>query len=165
MKKTSFAVSTLLLSAVLFAGCLGTKTEPQEEFTIATCNDYVKLMRCVAEKSNGGTGATAAIDQAVVAWKALSESELTQTCDMAMGAVTANATAYTQLGCEVPTTPATNADAAITDTGVTDTAVTNPADAVVVETGNVADAAVVEAVVNEVTSGVTETVNADTTIQ
>jgi hypothetical protein len=84
MKKTSLAVGSLLCLSVFVAGCFGTKTETKEEFTIASCNDYVKLMKCVAEKSGGGQEALNAVDQAIAAWKTLSEDQLTKTCDMAI---------------------------------------------------------------------------------
>jgi hypothetical protein len=102
MKKTSIAVASLMLSAVVLAGCFGTKTETKDEFAIASCNDYVKLMKCVAEKSGGGAEALSAVDQAIAAWKTLPEDQLSQTCTMAMETAASNAAAYTQLGCEVP---------------------------------------------------------------
>lgn len=145
MKKTSFAVGSLMFSAVLLAGCFGTKTDSQDEFTIASCNDYVKLMKCVAEKSGGGQEALTAVDQAIAAWKTLPEDQLTQTCNMAVEAVASNASAYVQLGCEVPASAATQEVVEEPTVEVEDTMTGT----VEVSTGG-EDAAVVEAVANEV---------------
>lgn len=149
MKKTSLAVGSLMVSAVLLAGCFWTKTDSQEEFTIASCNDYVKLMKCVAEKSGGGQEALTAVDQAIAAWKTLPEDQLTQTCNMAVEAVASNASAYVQLGCEVPVSATTQEVVEEpTMTGTTEDTMTGEVE---VTTGE--DAAVVEAVANEVASG------------
>lgn len=145
MKKTSFAVGSLMLSTLVLAGCFGTKTDSQEEFTIASCNDYVKLMKCVAEKSGGGQEALTAVDQAIAAWKTLPEDQLTQTCNMAVEAVASNASAYVQLGCEVPASAATQEVVEEPTVEVEDTMTGT----VEVSTGG-EDAAVVEAVANEV---------------
>lgn len=153
MKKTSIAVGSLMLSAILLAGCFGTKKESQEEFAIASCNDYVKLMKCVAEKSGGGQEALAAVDQAIAAWKTLPEDQLKQTCNMAVEAVASNASAYTQLGCEVPASATANQvveQPAMTGTAMTGDTMTGE---VKISTGE--DAAVVQAVANEVVSGTT----------
>ncbi len=148
MKKTSFAVGSLMFSALLLAGCFGTKTDWQDEFTIASCNDYVKLMKCVAEKSGGGQEALTAVEQAIAAWKTLPEDQLTQTCNMAVEAVASNASAYVQLGCEVPESAVTQEVVAV-DTGVVeDDTMTGTVE---VTTGE--DAAIVEAVANEVATG------------
>lgn len=101
MKKTSLAVGSIMLGTLVLAGCFGTKSDSNNEFTIASCNDYVKLMKCVAEKSGGGQDALNAVDQAIAAWKSLPEDQLSQTCNAAMQTAVSNAAAYTQLGCEV----------------------------------------------------------------
>lgn len=145
MKKTSLAVASLMLSAVVLAGCFGTKTDSQDEFTIPSCNDYVKLMKCVAEKSGGGQEALTAVDQAIAAWKTLPEDQLTQTCNMAVEAVASNASAYVQLGCEVPASAATQE--VIEEPTITGEVEITTGE-VEVTTGE--DAAVVEAVANEV---------------
>jgi predicted small secreted protein len=54
MKKTSLLVGSFMVSSLILAGCFGTKTGSKEDFVIPSCNDYVKLMKCVAEKSGGG---------------------------------------------------------------------------------------------------------------
>ena len=150
MKKTSLTVGSLLLASVFVAGCFGTKTDSQDEFTIASCNDYVKLMKCVAEKSGGGQEALTAVDQAIAAWKTLPEDQLTQTCNMAVEAVASNASAYVQLGCEVPAS-ATPTEVVETTTGEVATGTTDAMTGTEVVAGE--DAAVVEAVANEVASG------------
>lgn len=147
MKKTSFAVGSLMFSAVLLAGCFWTKTDSQDEFTIASCNDYVKLMKCVAEKSGGGQEALTAVDQAIAAWKTLPEDQLTQTCNMAVEAVASNASAYVQLGCEVPASAAVQ-EVVEEPTMTGDVEATATGEVEVSTTGE--DAAVVEAVANEV---------------
>jgi hypothetical protein len=151
MKNTSFAVGSLLLASVLFAGCFGTTTETKEEFTIASCNDYVKLMKCVAEKSNGGPEALAAVDQAIAAWKTLPEDQLTQTCNMAVEAVASNAAAYVQLGCEVPASATTPTEIVEVATGEVVTGTNETMTGTEVATGE--DAAVVQAVADEVATG------------
>ncbi len=148
MKKTSLVVGSLMLSTILLAGCFGTKTDSQDEFTIASCNDYVKLMKCVAEKSGGGQEALTAVDQAIAAWKTLPEDQLTQTCNMAVEAVASNASAYVQLGCEVPASAAVQEVVEEPTVEVEDTMTGTVEEATAGE-----DAAVVEAVANEVASG------------
>jgi L-fucose mutarotase/ribose pyranase (RbsD/FucU family) len=148
MKKTSFAVGSLMFSSLILAGCFGTKTDSQEDFTIASCNDYVKLMKCVAEKSGGGQEALTAVDQAIAAWKTLPEDQLTQTCNMAVEAVASNASAYIQLGCEVPASAAVQEVVEQpTMSGEVETTATGEIEATTGE-----DAAIVESVVNEVVS-------------
>ncbi len=146
MKKTSFAVGSLMLSTLVLAGCFWTKTDSQDAFTIASCNDYVKLMKCVAEKAGWGEEALAAVDQAIAAWKTLPEDQLTQTCNMAVDAVASNASAYIQLGCEVP------ASATIQEVIEEPTVETEDATTGEIETTTGEDAAIVESVVNEVAS-------------
>jgi hypothetical protein len=148
MKKTSLVVGSLMFSTILLAGCFGTKTDSQDEFTIASCNDYVKLMKCVAEKSGGGQEALTAVDQAIAAWKTLPEDQLTQTCNMAVEAVASNASAYVQLGCEVPASAAVQEVVEEPTVEVEDTMTGTVEEATAGE-----DAAVVEAVANEVASG------------
>jgi L-fucose mutarotase/ribose pyranase (RbsD/FucU family) len=148
MKKTSVAVGSLMFSSLILAGCFGTKTDSQEDFTIASCNDYVKLMKCVAEKSGGGQEALTAVDQAIAAWKTLPEDQLTQTCNMAVEAVASNASAYIQLGCEVPASAAVQEVVEQpTMSGEVETTATGEIEATTGE-----DAAIVESVVNEVVS-------------
>jgi hypothetical protein len=147
MKKTSIAVTALIAASTIVAGCFGTKTETKDEFAIASCNDYVKLMKCVAEKSGGGAEALSAVDQAIAAWKTLPEDQLSQTCTMAMETAASNAAAYTQLGCEVPAVATTEETTATGNTEVMtgeDTTVTTGTST----TGE--DTAVVENVSNEV---------------
>lgn len=153
MKNTSLAVGSLLLVSVFVAGCFGTKTDSKEEFAIASCNDYVKLMKCVAEKSGGGQEALTAVDQAIAAWKTLPEDQLTQTCNMAVEAVAANASAYVQLGCEVPASATPTEVVAEPTTGEVATGTTDAMTGTEVVAGE--DAAVVEAVANEVATGTT----------
>lgn len=151
MNKKSLVVSSLLLSSLVLAGCFGTKTEEANDFTVASCNDYVKLMRCVADKSGAGQEGLDAVEQAIAAWKALPENELTQTCNMAIEAASASADAYTQLGCEVP----------MSDMSATDTMMSGDAammsgdmmsgDDTVMMSGTTEDAAIVEEVTSEVT--------------
>lgn len=155
MKKTSIAVGSLMLSAIFVAGCFGTKTGSQEEFTIASCNDYVKLMKCVAEKSGGGQEALTAVDQAIAAWKKLPEDQLTQTCNMAVEAVASNASAYVQLGCEVPASAATVEEPATEEMIMSGSDLPADADMPTLsgdDTTTGEDAAVVETVAKEVTT-------------
>ncbi len=155
MKKTSIAVGSLMLSAIFVAGCFGTKTGSQEEFTIASCNDYVKLMKCVAEKSGGGQEALTAVDQAIAAWKTLPEDQLTQTCNMAVEAVASNASAYVQLGCEVPASAATTEEPATEEMIMSGSDLPADADMPTLsgdDTTTGEDAAVVETVAKEVTT-------------
>lgn len=152
MKKTSIAIGSLVITSLLVAGCFGKKTDTagQDEFAIPACNEYVKLMKCVAEKANGGADSLAAVDQAIAAWKTLSEDQLTQTCNMAIAAVAENASAYTQLGCEIPASAA-----AVVVTGdVAEDSLTG-ATTTGEDTLTGEDASVVESVANEVVSGTT----------
>lgn len=152
MKKTSIAVTSLLLWTLFIAGCFWTKTDSKEEFTIASCNDYVKLMKCVAEKSGGGQEALNAVDQAIAAWKTLPEDQLAQTCSMAVDAVASNASAYVQLGCEVPTSNTPDVDSWVVsdDMVMSGSDVDADADMLTGEASSGEDTAVVESVVNEV---------------
>jgi len=149
MKKTSLAVGFLAATSVLVAGCFGTTTDSQEEFTIASCNDYVKLMKCVAEKSGGGQEALTAVDQAIAAWKTLPEDQLTKTCNMAVEAVASNASAYVQLWCEVPASAV--AQEVVEESAMTGDIEETMTGDIEVSTGE--DAAIVDAVANEVASG------------
>lgn len=101
MQKKWLLASGLLLSTVVLAGCFGSQSTETttDEFTHASCNDYVELMRCVAAKQGGD--AFDVVEQAIASWKSLPENELTQTCDMAMEVAIANAAAYEQLGCAI----------------------------------------------------------------
>jgi hypothetical protein len=151
MKKTSLAVGSLLLTSLIFAGCFGTKTDSKEDFTIASCNDYVKLMKCVAEKSWWGAEALSAVDQAIAAWKKLPEDQLTQTCTMAVEAVAANASAYTQLGCEVPVSLPKAMEIMTGEVENTTGDIANTTGTI--STGE--DSSIVESVANEVATGTT----------
>ncbi len=150
MNKKSLVVSSLLLSSLVLAGCFGTKTEEANEFTVASCNDYVKLMRCVAEKSGAGQEGLDAVEQAIAAWKALPENELTQTCNMAIEAASASADAYTQLGCDVPMSDMPQNDMMSGDDAMMSGDMMSGDDTAMMS-GTKEDAAVVEAVTSEVT--------------
>ena len=93
-----------MVSVVVVAWCFGkAKDGDKEDFTIASCNDYVKLMRCVADNSGESSKeANAVIDQAIAAWKNISEEELTQTCSLALSNAAAYASTYEQQWCTVP---------------------------------------------------------------
>lgn len=52
MNKKSIMIGGVLLSALVLAGCFGkAKEDKSEDFAVAACNDYVQLMRCVADKA------------------------------------------------------------------------------------------------------------------
>lgn len=144
MNKKSLVVSSLLLSSLVLAGCFGTKPAAEDEFTVASCNDYVKLMRCVADKSGAGQEGLDAVEQAIAAWKTLPENELTQTCNMAIEAASASSDAYTQLGCEVPMS-----DMVADDMMSGDDAMMSGDDTMM--SGTTEDAAIIEEVTSEVT--------------
>ena len=104
MNKKSIVVWALMISAVVVAWCFGkAKDGNGEDFTIASCNDYVKLMRCVADNAwESSKEANAVIDQAVAAWKNLPQEDLAQTCSLALANAASYAATYEQQWCTVP---------------------------------------------------------------
>lgn len=149
MKKTTLAVLLVASSAVVLAGCFSKKSdETAGEFTNPNCNEYIKLMKCVADKSGAGEQALAGLNQAIEAWKALPEDQLNQSCDAAMQAVASQKDAYAQMGCEVTVTDAQVEPTTEVMTG-TETAMTGS------ETAMTGDEQIIDEVVNEVVSGTT----------
>lgn len=147
MNKKSLMVSSLIVSAVILAGCFGTakKDKNPDEFTIAACNDYVQLMRCVADKSEANSiEAHSVIDQAVATWKSLSENELNVSCSWALETAKTYASAYEDMWCSVPNY-----------TSNTDTSLDND---MIIET---ADPSIIEAISGEVDSSTGTTVIVD----
>lgn len=102
MNTKSFALGAVVLSTLVLTGCFskGTTEESTQEFASASCNEYVKVMRCVADKSGAGEEALAGLNQAIEQWKTLPEEQLNQACDSAMLAITAQKDSYVQLGCD-----------------------------------------------------------------
>lgn len=120
-------VGGVVLSAIVLTGCFGTAKEKKtEEFAVASCNDYVKLMRCVADKSGeNNTEWHAIIDQAITAWKNLPEADLQLVCTQALDTAAAYASTYASMGCDVPNVVITDETGATTGTSgeVVDTSV------------------------------------------
>ena len=155
-----------MVSAIIVAGCFGkAKDEKTAEFTVASCNDYVQLMRCVADKAGGnGTEAHAVIDQAVAAWKNLPEADLNQVCSQALETAAAYASTYEQQGCTVPNSnttgeevlSGTDADPVIIDTISGEVDTITPTDVTIdATTGDTTtgDKEVVNTVVNDIATG------------
>lgn len=132
MNKKWLMIGGVLLSALVLAWCFGkSKDSKTEEFTVASCNDYVKLMRCVADKSGESSSeAHAVIDQAVSAWKTLPESDLNQVCSQALATAVAYKSTYEEKWCEVPNSN----DTVIDENNATSGADSSVADPSVIET-------------------------------
>lgn len=128
MNKKAVMVGGLMLTALVLTGCMG-KNNPteQEEFTVAACNDYVQLMKCVTNSTTNPEGKNA-VDQLITNRKGLSEAELQQECSIALEVAIANTEAYSQLGCEVP-----NSAGIVVDTELQEDEAQEPLDPSVVE--------------------------------
>lgn len=154
MKKTSFAVLSVLLISLILTGCMGSKKEETAgEFASASCNAYVKLMKCVVDKTPESARAQAqqGLDMAIAQWKQVDESQLDAICSQAVEGIAAAKDAYSQMGCELEEV-ATDADTAEVTTG-TETAEVTTTGTETTTTGTElsgADAAAVNEVVNEV---------------
>ncbi len=128
MNKKSLMVWGVVVSAIILTGCFGTKKEQQtEEFTVAVCNDYVQLMRCIIDKSEeNNVQGNAIIDQTIAAWKNLPEADLQQACTQAWNNATPYASTYAEMGCNIP-------NIAISDNEETEVSEENTVDASVID--------------------------------
>lgn len=135
-----------MISAVVVAWCFGkTKDGNKEDFAIASCNDYVKLLRCVADNSwDSSKEANAVIDQAIAEWKTFPEEELSQTCSLALSNAAAYAYTYEQQWCSVPWVVADDIVVEDNDAEQDNDAEDTPAD--------IADPSVIEAISGKVDS-------------